>query len=86
VKDAAKRVERHSQIWPVLDITGLIVMEALRGARTHHLDYWDAQIWATARLNQIHILFSEHSNDGKTLEGVQYVNPFSKSFRINNWV
>lgn len=86
LRDASKRVERLAQIWPVLDISGLIVLEAFRGVRSHHLNFWDAQIWATARLNQIYVLFSEDAVGDRALEGVRYVNPFAGDFKINDWV
>jgi len=30
----------------------------------HHMSYWDAQIGATAKLNQIPVIFSEDFSDG----------------------
>jgi len=42
---------------PVLDLTPLIVLEATRGACDHKLNYYDAQIWATAKLNQVAVVF-----------------------------
>lgn len=53
----------------------MIVLEALRGVRDHHLPYFDAQIWACARLNQVPVVFSEDFNPG-FLEGMRFVNPF----------
>ncbi len=78
--------EAHSQItiliraFPALPITPLIVLEAARGVRDHRLGYWDAQIWATARLNQIPLVLSEDFQDGLVLEGVRFVNPFAPAF------
>lgn len=82
---AAQQVERFTQGWPVLPLTPQIVLEAVRGVRTHQLAYWDAQIWATAHLNQIPIIFSEDFNTGATLEGVRFVNPFAPDFVLENW-
>jgi len=31
-------------MWPVFDLTPLIVLEAARGARDHDLPYYDAQV------------------------------------------
>jgi predicted nucleic acid-binding protein len=72
-------------MWPVFDLTPLIVLEAARGARDHGLPYYDAQIWASARLNQVTILFSEDFSDGQLLEGVRFVNPFSPHFQVEDW-
>jgi len=49
------------------------------------LAYYDAQIWAAARLNQIPVVFSEDFNSGSTLEGVQFVNPFASDFVLETW-
>lgn len=65
---------------PVLPITPLVVLEAARGVRDHRLAYWDAQIWATARLNQIPLVLSEDFKDGSVLEGVRFANPFARAF------
>ena len=83
---AMTRVEHYLQAWPVLDVTGLIVLEATRGVRDHQLSFWDAQLWATARLNQMPLIFSEDFNVGATLEGVSFVNPFDAAFRLVDWV
>jgi len=42
----------------------------------HGFSYWDAQIWATARLNQIPIVLSEDFAHGRRIEGVRFLNPF----------
>jgi predicted nucleic acid-binding protein len=68
------------QTWPVLSITPAIVLEAARGVRDHSLSYWDAQLWATARLNQIAIILTEDAPAGRLLEGIRYVNPFEAAF------
>jgi predicted nucleic acid-binding protein len=73
------------QSWPVIDLTSQIVLEAARGVRDHALAYYDAQIWATAKLNQIPAIFSEDFNSGSTLEGVRFVNPFAPTFNLDDW-
>ncbi len=83
--EAAQQVEWLARAWPILDLTPLIVLEATRGVREHQLAYWDAQLWATARLNQIPVIFSEDFNIGAVLEGVRFVNPFAPNFVLNTW-
>ena len=68
--------------WPVLPITTPIVLEAARGVRDHRMSYWDAQLWATARLNQVEVVLSEDFQDGRVLDGVRFVNPFTSSFDL----
>jgi predicted nucleic acid-binding protein len=64
----------------------MIVLEAGRGVRDHQLSYYDSQIWAIARLNQVPTIFSEDFSDGAVLEGVRFVNPFSPDFRLETWL
>lgn len=84
--DARKSVENYLRSWPVLDLTGFVVLEAIRGAREYHFSYWDAQIWATARLNQIPLVLSEDFTSGKSLEGVTFINPFTTGFDLSRWL
>lgn len=70
----------------VFDLTQQIVLEAVRGVRDYQLSYYDAQIWATARLNQISIVYSEDFQDGQILEGVKFANPFSVTFNLDEWL
>ena len=66
--------------WPIFPTTPLVVLEAARGVRDHRLPYWDAQIWAAARLHQVPIVLSEDFAHGRTLDGVRFVNPFASTF------
>ncbi len=55
----------------------MIVLEAARGVRDYQFSFWDAQIWATARLNQIPTIYSEDFNVNSAIEGVRFLNPLS---------
>jgi predicted nucleic acid-binding protein len=83
---ALDQVTLFTRLWPVYDLTPMIVMEAGRGVRDHKLSYYDAQVWATARLNQVPVVFSEDFQDGSILEGVRFVNPFSLKFLLEKWL
>lgn len=83
--EALDQVSLFTRMWPIYDLTPLIVLEAARGARDHGLAYYDAQIWAAARLNQVTVVFSEDFSDGQVLEGVRFVSPFSDNFRVEEW-
>ncbi len=85
VTQAYQRVENYLRSWPVLEVTGLIVLEAVRGVRDYQFSFWDAQIWATARLNQIPVVFSEDFNVDQVTEGVRFVNPFARDFQLDMW-
>ena len=80
--DAYQRLAHYLQIWTVIDLTGMIVLEAARGVREHRFSFWDAQIWATARLNQIPVVLSEDFNTGSVIEGVRFANPFADEFQL----
>jgi len=76
--EALVRMRNYSGACHVLDITRLISLEAIRGVEIHHFGFWDAQIWATARLNQIEEVYSEDFAAGATVEGVRFTNPFAQ--------
>ncbi|MDI6638436.1 MAG: PIN domain-containing protein, partial [Bacillota bacterium] len=75
----------HTRAWRVLDVTTFIILEAIRGVRDHQLPFWDAQIWATARLNQVPVVLSEDFASSRTLDGVLFVNPFADGFEPADW-
>ena len=78
-------MERFSRSFQVFDLTPAVVLEAARGVRDHQLAYYDAQVWATARLNQVPVIFSEDFATDATLEGVRFVNPFAEGFKLDDW-
>ena len=86
VDEAYERVKNYLQSWTILNLTGIVVLEAVRGVRDHQFNFWDAQIWAIARLNQITVIFSEDFDTGAVVEGVRFVNPFAEDFQLEEWV
>ena len=85
VHDALRQATLLAEALPVFDLTALIVMEAGRGVREHRFSYFDAQIWATARLNQVPTIFTEDFTTGRRLEGVQFLNPLLPKFDLARW-
>ena len=83
--EAARQVEWLVRAWPVLDVTLQVVLEAIRGVREHQFSFWDAQIWAAARLNQVPVVFSEDFNSGAVIEGIRFVDPFAEDFQPEAW-
>ncbi|MGE5559023.1 MAG: PIN domain-containing protein [Bacillota bacterium] len=71
-----RSLQNYLNSWLIVDLTPQIVLEAARGKQAYRLPYWDAQIWATAKLNQIPLVYSEDFQDGMALEGVLFKNPF----------
>lgn len=79
---AAERVRNFALSWSVLEVTPLIVLEATRGATVHQLHYWDAQLWAAAKLNQIELVLTEDLPSGQVVEGVRFLDPFGPGFSL----
>jgi predicted nucleic acid-binding protein len=80
---AEASVLNYLQSWLVYDVQPLNALEALRGVREHHMSYYDALIWATARLNGVPYVLSEDGQDGQYLEGVTILNPFLDGFKMD---
>lgn len=80
--DIEARVSFYERTFPIIPLTTAIVLEAVRGVRLHQLAYYDAQLWAAAKLSQIPILLSEDFNAGSRIEGVTFLNPFAPSFDV----
>jgi predicted nucleic acid-binding protein len=83
VGQAYDRIQNYLLSWEILDLSGSIILEAVRGVRTYQMAYWDAQIWASARLHQIPLIFTEDFNVGAVIEGVRFVNPFEEGFNLD---
>lgn len=84
--EALKQVQLLTTAFEVYDLTRFTILEAGRGVRDHKLSYYDAQIWATAHLNQIPVIFSEDFQNGQMLEGVRFINPLTADFDLNHWL
>ena len=67
----------------VLPINAAVVSEALRCWRRYSISYWDAQIWAAARIGGVDVIVSEDCLMPE-LEGARYVNPFTEGFSIED--
>jgi predicted nucleic acid-binding protein len=76
LEGALDEVARYLRTWHILDVTSRVVEEAIRGVRAYRLNYWDAQIWAAARVYGLSTIYSEDFTAGASLEGVRFVNPF----------
>jgi predicted nucleic acid-binding protein len=76
LREAYTELERHLRSWRTFEITRAVVLEAGRGCMHYQMPFWDAQIWATAKLNQIPQVLSEDFQHGRAIEGVEFMNPF----------
>lgn len=75
--DAMEAVQDFVDVWPVLDVNLPVVLDAMRAVNTYQLSYWDAQIWATAKLNQVPVIYTEDGPTSAAIEGVRYINPLA---------
>src|SRR2546423_9077870 len=76
IDEAHAQAELLTRMFFVFDLTQFIVLEAVRGFRLHRLSYYDAQIWATAKLHQVGMILTEDFTHDRVVEGVRFVNPF----------
>jgi predicted nucleic acid-binding protein len=82
--DGERELTAFLRSWHVFDLTTEVVLEAVRGVQRYQLSYWDALIWATAKLNGVPTVLSEDFNDGALLENVRFRNPFAAGFDITS--
>ena len=76
VEEAEVAVLELAEAFQVCDLTTAIVLEAARGVRQYGMSYWDAQIWASAKLNQVAVVLTEDQPSARVIEGVRFVDPF----------
>lgn len=83
--EAEAQLQGFVSQWPVLPVTEKVILEAVRGARLYQLHFWDAQIWAVARLHGLSTILSEDFNPGALIEDVRFINPFVVDFGPAMW-
>lgn len=78
VPEVETAVARWRDLGEVLALDGAATTAALGAVERHHLSFWDALIWATARESGVPLIISEDFQHGRELEGVRFVDPFRK--------
>ena len=63
--------------YPLLPLTGELVLDALTIQQRYQISYWDAAIVAAAREMGCTTLYTEDLNDGQDYAGVIARNPFA---------
>ncbi|MFL6196529.1 MAG: PIN domain-containing protein [Thermoanaerobaculia bacterium] len=69
-------VRELASLGTVLPLTEAATWLALRAVGEHKLSFWDALIWATARIQGLPRVYSEDFQHGRVLDGVEFINPF----------
>jgi predicted nucleic acid-binding protein len=82
VLEAEQIATNLSRAWAVYDVTGAAVLEAMRAVQRYQFQYWDALIWATAKLNGIPTVLTEDLPSGVLVEGVRFEDPFGSAFDL----
>jgi len=83
LKNAREIVSLYLDNFRVLEVNSLIIKEAMRAVSQYQMSYWDAQIWASAKLSQVPFILSEDVPGQNPLETVTYLNSFVADFNIN---
>jgi predicted nucleic acid-binding protein len=81
---AYKQLEFLAYSLHVCEINTTIILAAALATHEHQMHYWDAQIWATARLYQIPYVLTEDIPGREYLKGVHYINPFLPDFDLSS--
>jgi predicted nucleic acid-binding protein len=77
IATATNIVEVWLEIFPIVHAKPETLRAALAAAARHRLAFWDAMLWAVAREAGCRYLLSEDFQNGRTLDGVTFVNPFA---------
>jgi predicted nucleic acid-binding protein len=83
-REAVAGIRMITTDWTVLQVTPEVVIAALEASERWALEYYDAQIWATAALNGVPVVLSEDFSDGLQLGPVRFVDPFVEGFEVSD--
>jgi len=79
---AEQAVDDLCETFTVLPLTVEIVKAATVGSGRLQMSYWDALVWATAKLNGIRTILTEDMQSSAVVEGIAYINPFQPDFDL----
>lgn len=74
--DARAFLARLRAVLPVHGAAEPDLDRAMAAAEHHGISFWDALLWATADRIGVRYLLTEDFQDGRTLGGVTFVDPF----------
>jgi len=80
--EAYMELEAFLNSFWICDLTATVILDAARAAREHQMHYWDAQIWATAKLYEIPTILTEDLPGKERIEMIQYINPLLPEFDL----
>ena len=82
-QEAEHRCRTYLDSWACLNVIPAATAEALRARRQYRMSYWDALLWATARLNAIPTYLTEDLQHDQLIEGVRVLNPLRDDFDLS---
>ncbi len=74
--------QRYALAFRVLPLDRETSLLAGHAATLYRMHFYDAQIWASARLNGVGWVLSENFSDGLEIEGVRFADPFAPGFDV----
>jgi predicted nucleic acid-binding protein len=74
--DARSFLARLRSVLPVHAAAAPDLDRAMTAAEHHGISFWDALLWATADRVGVRYLLTEDFQDGRTLGGVTFIDPF----------
>jgi predicted nucleic acid-binding protein len=77
VTGAIAFIEGWGAMFRNVSATPASLAAAVAAVRDHQISFWDAMLWAVAREAGCRYILSEDFQDGRTLGGVTFVNPFA---------
>ena len=77
IEAASEAVDHWRAVFPVVVADESCLAAAMEATRRHGLSFRDAMMWAAARRAGCSVLFSEDFQDGRSLGGVTFVDPFA---------
>jgi predicted nucleic acid-binding protein len=77
-EDIRRTIDAWRAVLPVQAADDSDLSAALEAVRAHRLPFWDAMLWASARRAGVRHLVTEDLQDGFTLQGVTFINPFKR--------
>jgi predicted nucleic acid-binding protein len=78
VEDIRTTVDAWRAVLPVQAADNSDFSAALEAVRAHRLAFWDAMLWASAQRAGVRHLLTEDMQDGFTLQGVTFIDPFKR--------
>jgi predicted nucleic acid-binding protein len=75
--DALAYIDKVRTMFDLVAADASSLDAAIGAVKDHHLPMWDAMLWATLDQASCRTLLTEDFQDGRTLGGVTFLNPFN---------